>query len=97
MKISYRRTGGFAGMVISFDIDTDTLTTEEAEEIQALVDRADFFELPKSIPSNQQGVDQCQYKLTIEHTIEVGDSAVPETLLPLLDKLRILSRTNKRS
>ena len=97
MKISYRRTGGFAGMVMSFDIDTESLTAEEAEEIQELVDDADFFELPKIIPSTAAGVDRFQYKLTIEHTIEVGEAAVPETLEPLLDKLRVLSRKTRNT
>ena len=62
MKISYRRTGGFAGMVISFDVDTETLASEEEDEIQGLVASADFFTLPAVIPSNPPGADQFQYQ-----------------------------------
>jgi hypothetical protein len=102
MKISYQRTGGFAGMVISFDFATEMLSIEEAEEIQDLVFSADFFELPAVIPSSTPGADQFQYKLAVEteeqqHTIEVGDAAVPENLWPLLDKIRILSRSTRNS
>jgi len=99
MRISYRRTGGFAGMVMKFDLTTETLPQEEADELQELVASADFFSLPNVIPSNPQGADQFQYKLTVEadeqqHTIEVGDAAVPENLWPLLNKIRILSRSS---
>jgi hypothetical protein len=102
MKISYRRTGGFAGMVMSFDINTELLAPEEANELNELVDSAGFFELPPVIPSAGQGVDQFQYRLTVEtveqeYTVEVGDGAVPENLWPLLDKLRILSRSKRNS
>jgi hypothetical protein len=100
MKISYRRTGGFAGMVMSFDLATETLPSEEADEIQGLVDSADFFSLPDVIPSDSPGVDRFQYRLTVEadeqqHTVEVGDAAVPENLWPLLNQIRVLSRSTR--
>ena len=98
MKISYRRTGGFAGMVMSFDIDTETLSKEQAEEIKELVSAADFFALPESIPASGLGADRFQYKLTVEtgeeqHSVDVGEAAVPESLWPLLEKIRVLSRS----
>ena len=97
MKIYYRRTGGFAGMVMSFDLTTETLPPEEADELQELVNSADFFSLPDVIPSEIPGADRFQYRLTVEieeqqHTVEVGDAAVPENLWPLLKKIRVLSR-----
>ena len=100
MKISYRRTGGFAGMVMTFDIDTNILPAEETEEFEELVDSADFFDLPEEIPSTAPYADQFQYELTVEtgrreHTITVGDSAVPEELWPLLNKIRVFSRAAK--
>jgi hypothetical protein len=102
MRISYRRTGGFAGMVMKFDLATESLPQEEANELQELVTSADFFSLPDVIPSNAPGADQFQYKLTIEydeqqHTVEVGDASVPENLWPLLNKIRVLSRTNRNN
>ena len=83
---------------MSFDVDTETLSPEEAEEVHELVDAADFFALPMEVPSSTRGADQFQYTLTVEaeeqqHTVEVGDGAVPENLWPLLNKLRVLSRT----
>ena len=87
-------------MVMSFDVNTDMLLPEESEELNQLVDSADFFELPAEILSQESGVDQFQYRLTVEteekqHTVEVGDTAVPENLWPIIDKLRTLSRSNR--
>lgn len=99
MRISYRRTGGFAGMVMRFDLATENLPQEEADELRELVTSADFFSLPDIIPSHAPGADQFQYKLTVEyeeqqHTVEVGDASVPESLWPLLNKIRVLSRSS---
>lgn len=100
MKISYRRTGGFAGMVISFDLDSDTLPSDEADELANLLTTADFFELPTKITPDSSVADQFQYTITVEteeqqHTIDVGDAAIPESLWPLLNKLKVLSRTSR--
>ena len=89
-------------MVMSFDIDTERLPIDEAEEIRDLVSRADFFSLPEIIPSDVPGIDQFRYELTIEseerqHTVGVGDAGVPESLRPLLYKIRILSRSARKS
>lgn len=102
MRISYKRTGGFAGMVLSFDLQTETLPPEEADELQNLVEAAGFFNLPSKITSEGVVRDQFQYQLTIttdkqQHTVEVGDAAAPDSLWPLLEKLRILSRTTHRN
>ena len=100
MKISYQRTGGFAGMVMSFSIHTETLPSDEGEELKNLVAAANFFELPSKTESSGPVSDQFQYIITIEtedqqHTVEVGDAALPENLGPLLNKLRVLSRTTR--
>ena len=102
MKISYRRTGGFAGMVMSFDVATDSLPPDDAKELRDLVIAANFFELPAMIESKPPGGDQFQYKLTVEtaeqqHSVGVGDAAVPENLWPLINKLRIFSRSIRNS
>ena len=102
MKISYQRTGGFAGMRITYDLLTENLHPEEAEELNQLIDEADFFNLPDIIMRQSMGHDQFQYRLTVEyeekqHSVEVGDGAVPENLWPLLNKIRTLSRTTRDS
>lgn len=100
MKISYQRTGGFAGMVMSFSIYTESLPPEEDEELKNLVAAADFFQLPAKIDSDTLVPDQFHYIITVEtevqqHTVKVGDAALPENLAILLNKLRLLSRTTR--
>jgi hypothetical protein len=100
MKIFYQRTGGFAGMRISYDIDVEKLPPEEADTLGGLVSKANFFELPSEIQSDQPGADNFHYELTVEieeqqHTVAFGDATVPENLGPILDKIRILSRTGQ--
>jgi hypothetical protein len=89
-------------MVMSFNFDTTSLPPEEADELVNLVNAADFFELPTTISTDAQVVDQFQYMITVEreekqHTIEISDAAIPENLWPLLNKLRILSRTSRNT
>jgi hypothetical protein len=101
MRISYQRTGGFAGMVLNFDIQTESLSPEEGQSLLELVDAAGFFDLPSKIVSGEMGVDRFHYKLSIsteeqQHTVEVGDASAPDNLWPLLEKLRLLSRTINR-
>ena len=100
MKISYQRTGGFAGMVMSFETDIESLPLDEGNELRDLVRAADFFEIPATIESDAPGSDQFQYKLMVEtegqqHTVEVGDAAVPENLWPLINKLGVLLRSTR--
>ncbi len=102
MKVSYRRTGGFAGMVMSFETDTDSLPADDSSELRDLVRAADFFALPATIESAAPGADQFQYRLMVEsegrqHTVEVGDAAIPETLLPLVNKLGVLLRSTRNT
>ena len=100
MKISYRRTGGFAGMVMSYAFTTEELPPEEAAAIRDLVRKANFFELPTQFESPGLGADQFEHQLKVEtkeqqHTINFGDAAVPENLEILLEKIRIFSRKNR--
>ncbi len=98
MKIQFERTGGFAGMRVETTIDTQSLPSQEASELQEMVDAAGFFDLPATIAAPTPGADQFQYKVTIEaggrqHTIETGDAALPDALWPLLRRLTALARS----
>lgn len=95
MKITFERTGGFAGMVLSVVVDTTTLEPAAAQQVSLLVEAADFFQLPSVCASPQP--DRFQYKLSItehtrQHTVLMGESAIPGTLRPLLDWLTQTAR-----
>jgi hypothetical protein len=101
MRIEFQRSGGFAGLRLATTVDTDKLPADEADELKRLVDAADFFHLPATLKATR-GADQFTYRLTVEagdrqHTLEVSESAAPESLRPLLQRLAALARTAPRS
>ena len=92
MRMTFERTGGFAGITMTKVFDTADLPANEANQLRQLVDAANFFRLPKTITSNSQQPDRFHYQLNVEdngkqHTVEVSEKAVPGTLRPLLDWL----------
>ena len=101
MQIHFERSGGFAGMLVTTFVDTESLSPEEAQELRGLVDNAVFFDLPAVISPESQGADRFQYKLSVEseglkHTVETGEAAAPETLMPLIQKLTAIARSARR-
>jgi len=45
MKIHLERSGGYAGMIMSTTVDTKTLSSNEAKELQNLIEKSHIFEL----------------------------------------------------
>ena len=93
MRISFERTGGFAGITKKTTVDTDTLPPNEASTLARLVEVADLFRLPEHITSPNPQSDRFQYKLTVEdngkqHTVSVSEAALPGTLRPLIEWLQ---------
>ncbi len=98
MKIHFERSGGFTGIPVIVEIDSQSLAEDEVQQLQDLIQAARFFELPAHPPEpSAAGADQFQYKITIEdggqsHTIETTDGAAPDELRPLLRHLTLLAR-----
>lgn len=97
MKMTFERTGGFAGLTITKVVDTATLPTNAANQLRQLIDAADFFHLPATISPTTPQADRFRYQLTAEengkqHTVEVSEQAVPGTLRPLIDWLMAAAR-----
>ena len=100
MRIHFMRSGGFAGLSTSADIDSDRLPPDEAQTLQEEVAQANFFELPSRIPARAIGVDRFQYAITIQdgsevHTVEVGEADMPGALQPLVQHLSRLARARR--
>lgn len=77
--------------------DTTTMNSDEIQQLEQMVAAADFFNLPSHITSNSPQPDRFQYNLTIEqagqrHSVEVGETTVPNQLRPLLDWMDERSR-----
>lgn len=96
MRITFERSGGFTGIPMTATVDTQTLAAAQVTEFQSLVEAADFFRLPATIPAAAQP-DRFQYQITVEdgnrhHTVSVGESAVPGTLRPLIERMMQAAR-----
>jgi hypothetical protein len=96
MKVYLERSGGFAGMVTSASLDTQTLPPNEAHEIQNLIENSYFFELPSNPPQSSKtkkgAADYFTYKITVqddkrEHLVQLNDINMEPNIKPLVDFL----------
>ena len=107
MRIKFERSGGFAGMIISKEIDVSKLKPAEVKKLEGLIQTSEFFKLPKKpaplAAMSKRSIaqpDRFQYKLTIEdddkkHTITASEQNLPSTLKPLVDWLNTEPPTPK--
>ena len=98
--ILYERTGGFMGRKVSLTLDLDFLPSDQAETLRGLLDTADFFSLTEN-PANPPVPDEFIYTLTVNttlvtHTVRTSDTAMSETLRPLVEELAKQARDRQR-
>jgi hypothetical protein len=80
MRVHFERSGGFGGMRLTAELDTDqlqatygaahvqrVLSPEEARHLERLVESSDFFTLPARTSSAGRGADRFQYIITVEN------------------------------
>jgi hypothetical protein len=96
MKVYLERSGGFAGMITTTNVDTQTLPPGEAHEIQSLIENSHFFVLPSQSPQTSKtrkgAADYFTYKITVrdgnsEHSVQFNDINMQPKLRPLIDLL----------
>ena len=95
-RITFERSGGFAGIRLTANFDLEQLEKDEAATLQKLLDDADFFHQPKINPSNPRP-DEFQYNIsvvteTMQNSVQVSENSAPSNLRPLLDHLSRLAR-----
>jgi hypothetical protein len=100
MRINFERTGGFTGMHLAVEVMTESLTPEEADKLETLVESSRFFDLPEMLQAQTGMGDRFQYKVTVErgdrnHTVETSESAAPEELQRLIEHLTNVARTHR--
>lgn len=98
--ISFERSGGFAGLVNSIEINGDTISVEEKQNLQGLIDDAGFFELKNEKLKSTNSADGFSFDLTIEigdkkNSLNVNDPAIPDSLRPLISYLSKKARPQK--
>lgn len=64
MIIRHERSGGFAGLTVTAEVDSATLSTKEAKELKELVERAFPSDQPKKKKATMP--DQFEYEFVIE-------------------------------
>lgn len=96
MVIYFKRSGGFAGMLLQADLDTSLLPADEAKAIEQSLADAKFFDLP-SEPDGSDGIDRFTYELRVvgedtEHTVCFSEEDTPAEIDSLLRQLTLLAR-----
>ncbi|MBI3739522.1 MAG: hypothetical protein HY258_10795 [Chloroflexi bacterium] len=98
MKIDFVRSGGFAGLRLAVNVDTQTLPADQSAALEKLIRDSGFFNLPEQIKSPSGGADRFEYRLTISdagrsHSVTVSEAAMPESLRPLIDRLTEMAKS----
>jgi hypothetical protein len=96
MHIYFKRSGGYMGIPVTADLDTTALPTEEADAIEQMLDKANFFDLP-SDPDLSGGADRFIFELTVvskemKHTVYFSEQNAPAEIDPLVRQLTLLAR-----
>ena len=91
MKITFRQSGGYAGLIMGSEINTDSLSAEEAAKLQSLVKQSGILQAQTKQTSNV--ADLLNYEITIEtkegiRQVSFDDLSLPESAVPLLEYLQ---------
>jgi hypothetical protein len=99
MRLKLTRTGGFAGICPPpVEVDTASLSNNDAQRLESLVAAAKFFDLPKTLKAARAQPDRFQYSLKIllpdgrEHTVTCDEEAAGPELRELLYAAQNLKR-----
>jgi hypothetical protein len=94
MKVRFRQTGGFGGLVLGCDLDTSTLPPAEAQELTRLIKQANLEKIHSR--RSEKARDLQNYEITVENEMTArasfDDMSVPANGEPLLEFLRQRAR-----
>ena len=95
MKVTFKQTGGFAGLTFGADLDTKTLPRAEGRRLMQLVEASGIRTL--AAREAEGGRDLAAYEVVVEGDggairATFDDMSVPPELAPLLDFLRERAR-----
>jgi hypothetical protein len=91
MKIKFRQSGGYAGLRMGCDLDTKSLSSDEATQLESLVNTSGILQANSGRSEN--AADLISYEIAIEtnqgtHQVTFDDLTLPENVLPLLEYLQ---------
>lgn len=95
MKLRFRQTGGFGGLVMGCDLDTGTLSPPEAQELARLIKQANLERTQTK--RSDKARDLQNYEIAVEGEgittkATFDDMSMPANMKPLLDFLRRRAR-----
>lgn len=95
MKVRFVQAGGYAGLIKGWEVDSATLSSDEAGELERLVRDSGISESGETLSA--AGRDLQQYELSIEDrtlkvSVTLDDSSVPQSAKPLIAYLKKRSR-----
>ncbi|GAB7530121.1 hypothetical protein PS3A_25320 [Pseudomonas sp. 3A(2025)] len=87
MKVCFIQSGGFAGMIRRYEVDTQTLQPAEAHRLQTLIDQSGLSQSGQWL--DEQATDLKQYEIKIEDQsntfcLTFDDRNIPDSVRPLL-------------
>ena len=94
-KITFKRSGGFVGKGMRFELNLNDMPISAVRTITRLVEEAQFFDLPENLIQTFKP-DEYQYTITVDagitnHTVRTNDSTMPRSLRPLIRELSLMS------
>ena len=95
MKVRFRQTGGFGGLVLGCDLDTSTLPPAEAQELTRLIKQANLEKIQTR--RSEEARDLQNYEIAVEGDgitakATFDDMSVDANVEPLLEFLRRRAR-----
>jgi len=98
VRVTYRQSGGFSGLVRGCDLDTEKMAPQEAAKLASLLERCEFSEEKTTAPDAR---DALVHEISV-----VGDDGVMSSVLfdelsipssagPLLEFLEVRSSPRK--
>ena len=96
MRIQFKTEGGLAylpGLSRPVTIDTGELPAEEADELERLIETADFFKLPDDSVPPRGAADYHQYTISVaapgrSHTVRLANPIEDPSVRELVNSLR---------
>ena len=90
MKITFRQSGGYAGLTKGGEIDTELLSSDEVQELKSLVVQSGILETQSKQSPNV--ADAFNYLIIIEtrkrtHQVSFDELSLPKEVIPLIDFL----------
>lgn len=91
MKVRFRQSGGFAGLIKGCEFDTKVLARKEAAALASLIEQSGIHGLKSSQTPN--ACDLTCYEIAVEtekgsEQVSFDDMTLPETLRPLVEYLQ---------